>query len=278
MLVPWSRGHRTQGRVTCLVYLMLGCQRFCPLALSKLLTSFSSHCLTPALPSFTSSLHAFWSSHHFLTFTSIRHSTQYLAVQVNCRTPNFCTSLPSPSFPSSTLFSMLPHLLQAILGTQNFIHNDKSNCFREQDSSEFTIVSKKKARRGTKRRRIASSFHKASQSISGLWRRRTMEEDISDTATTADKIGQCTQKVRAIFPDICLDYLQTVAGTKGYDADTIIHHIIDAMDLGHAYPKRLRGLPAKRKRDDEQDDEESLATKRRPNDQSLRARNRGRKV
>ncbi|CAM1511701.1 Fc.00g092140.m01.CDS01 [Cosmosporella sp. VM-42] len=64
----------------------------------------------------------------------------------------------------------------------------------------------------------------------------------------------CVQAVTDIFPDICLEYLNTIAAPFSYQPQDVINHIIDSNDAGKKYKKRDN---RKRKRiDDEPEDDE----------------------
>ncbi|KAH6957621.1 hypothetical protein BKA56DRAFT_703549 [Ilyonectria sp. MPI-CAGE-AT-0026] len=74
---------------------------------------------------------------------------------------------------------------------------------------------------------------------------------------TPDPIIQdgCIQAVTALFPDICLAYLATVAAPLLYDPDAVINHIIDLNDKGTSYTRRPLPNTLKRKRADDDEDE-----------------------
>ncbi|KAI1143112.1 hypothetical protein F5Y05DRAFT_367522, partial [Hypoxylon sp. FL0543] len=74
--------------------------------------------------------------------------------------------------------------------------------------------------------------------------------DISEITQTLCKDG-----VKAVFPDICLDYLETIASDHAYNSDEIIGVILDLQEKGEGYPVRPRDNPLKRKRADDDDDD-----------------------
>jgi TRIAD3 protein (E3 ubiquitin-protein ligase RNF216) len=67
----------------------------------------------------------------------------------------------------------------------------------------------------------------------------------------------CREAVLAIFPDICLDYLNRLAGENQYAHDSIVSQILDDVENGMPYPKRARAA-LKRKRLDSDDDEDEV--------------------
>ncbi|KPM45333.1 hypothetical protein AK830_g1135 [Neonectria ditissima] len=66
----------------------------------------------------------------------------------------------------------------------------------------------------------------------------------------------CVQVVTTLFPDICLDYLDTIAKPLSYNTDAVMNHIIDLIENGDSYTKRPRVIILKRKREDDEEDEE----------------------
>ena len=71
----------------------------------------------------------------------------------------------------------------------------------------------------------------------------------------------CAENVALVFPDICPDYLSGISPAKDYDYEQVIHHILEQLEKGYAYPKRQR-LSLKRKRDDEESDDAAGAARR----------------
>ncbi|KAK7429872.1 hypothetical protein QQZ08_003491 [Neonectria magnoliae] len=66
----------------------------------------------------------------------------------------------------------------------------------------------------------------------------------------------CVQGVTALFPDICLTYLDTIATPLSHDTGAVVNHIIDLIEKGTTYPRRPRVQILKRKRDDDDEGEE----------------------
>ncbi|KAF4335907.1 RING finger (TRIAD) [Fusarium beomiforme] len=70
----------------------------------------------------------------------------------------------------------------------------------------------------------------------------------------------CIQEVTALFPDICLEYLQSIAGPLSFVSYEVINHLLDLQDSGQQYQKATRPKQTigKRKRAAEgQDDEDA---------------------
>jgi hypothetical protein len=61
----------------------------------------------------------------------------------------------------------------------------------------------------------------------------------------------CTQEVTALFPDICLQSLQSIAAPLNFSPQAVINHILDLTESGQTYTKREQPKQAsgKRKRD-----------------------------
>ena len=72
----------------------------------------------------------------------------------------------------------------------------------------------------------------------------------------------CAQEVTALFPDICLQSLASIAEPLGFDPQAVINHIIDLLESGRTYPKREQASQAlgKRKRDDSEQDDDLAET------------------
>jgi TRIAD3 protein (E3 ubiquitin-protein ligase RNF216) len=60
----------------------------------------------------------------------------------------------------------------------------------------------------------------------------------------------CREAVLKIFPDVCPDYLETLAIEKAYDHEALITAILDQFERGKPMPKRQR-VNLKRKRGSE---------------------------
>ncbi|KAF9762027.1 hypothetical protein IL306_003583 [Fusarium sp. DS 682] len=70
----------------------------------------------------------------------------------------------------------------------------------------------------------------------------------------------CIQEVTALFPDICLDYLQSIAGPLSFVPYEVINHLLDLQESGQQYQKTARPKQTigKRKRTAEgQDDQDA---------------------
>ncbi|KAF4445132.1 hypothetical protein F53441_10974 [Fusarium austroafricanum] len=87
-----------------------------------------------------------------------------------------------------------------------------------------------------------------------------MEDPEKDAQGTSPPFQDaCIQEVTALFPDICLNYLQSVAGPLSFAPQPVINHILDLQDSGKSYEKAKRPKQAigKRKRgEDGQDDDD----------------------
>jgi len=75
-----------------------------------------------------------------------------------------------------------------------------------------------------------------------------------------DKQTACENAVINCFPDICPDYLKTAVAEHQGDPEQLINHILEKVDEGTPYPKRLNTL--KRKRSEEPQDSEKAIQKK----------------
>ncbi|KAM0408178.1 hypothetical protein ACHAPZ_001662 [Fusarium culmorum] len=83
------------------------------------------------------------------------------------------------------------------------------------------------------------------------------KKDTDTDEVSQDTKDMCIQKVTALFPDICLQSLQSIAVPLHFCFSAVIDHIIDLLDSGQTYKKREQPKQSigKRKRDaTEQDD------------------------
>jgi TRIAD3 protein (E3 ubiquitin-protein ligase RNF216) len=83
----------------------------------------------------------------------------------------------------------------------------------------------------------------------------------------ADHAGEsqaaCEEAIRAVFPDICPEYLSSVAQENGCSSELAIAHILDRQDDGKPYPKRPKiNLKRTREPDDGEIDEAARMSKR----------------
>ncbi|ENH69046.1 hypothetical protein FOC1_g10010221 [Fusarium oxysporum f. sp. cubense race 1] len=89
-----------------------------------------------------------------------------------------------------------------------------------------------------------------------------MEDPESETEESSPPLQDtCIQEVTALFPDICLDYVQTIAGPLSFVPHEVINHLLDLQESGQVYQKAKRSKQAigKRKRTTEgQDDEDEV--------------------
>ncbi|KAF4967919.1 hypothetical protein FSARC_4612 [Fusarium sarcochroum] len=96
-----------------------------------------------------------------------------------------------------------------------------------------------------------------------------MEEHEQDSDEKAQPLQDtCIQDVTAVYPDICLEYLKSVATPLSFVAQDVVNHIMDLQESGQSYTKRPKQSIGKRKReDDDQDDdsEEVMQAKRKYN-------------
>lgn len=82
------------------------------------------------------------------------------------------------------------------------------------------------------------------------------DNDTEEAAHPAQ--GLCTREVTALFPDVCPQFLQSIAAPLQFSPQAVINHILDLIESGQTYKKREQPQKhtTKRKRDtDEQDDE-----------------------
>ncbi|KAM0563386.1 hypothetical protein ACHAPJ_001104 [Fusarium lateritium] len=96
-----------------------------------------------------------------------------------------------------------------------------------------------------------------------------MEEHEHDSDEKAQLLQDtCIQKVTAVYPDICLDYLKSVAMPLSFVAQDVVNYIMDLQESGQSYTKRPKQSIGKRKREDDDQDgdsEEVLQAKRQYN-------------
>ncbi|WZH41226.1 hypothetical protein QYS62_002170 [Fusarium acuminatum] len=94
-----------------------------------------------------------------------------------------------------------------------------------------------------------------------------MEEPDDCKETSPPPQDACFEEVTAVFPDICLNYLQPIAKELEFIAQDVINHILDLEDSGQTYTKRPKQTSKKRKREaDDQNDKQKdkvLEAKRR---------------
>ncbi|RBQ66832.1 hypothetical protein FVER14953_06240 [Fusarium verticillioides] len=87
-----------------------------------------------------------------------------------------------------------------------------------------------------------------------------MEDPESETEESSPPLQDtCIQEVTALFPDICLEYVKTIAGPLSFVPHDVINHLLDLQESGQVYQKAQRPKRAigKRKRTSEgQDDED----------------------
>ncbi|KAF4496473.1 RING finger (TRIAD) [Fusarium agapanthi] len=90
-----------------------------------------------------------------------------------------------------------------------------------------------------------------------------MEDPESETEESSPPLQDtCIQEVTSLFPDICLEYVKTIAGPLSFVPHEVINHLLDLQESGQVYQKAKRPKQAigKRKRtaegqDDEDEDE-----------------------
>lgn len=66
----------------------------------------------------------------------------------------------------------------------------------------------------------------------------------------------CKDSVRAVFTDICPDYLERLADEYDNNSDAIIDVILDSQEKGEMYPRQSTTNPLKRKRAHDNDDDD----------------------
>ncbi|KAI2467164.1 hypothetical protein F4781DRAFT_324895 [Annulohypoxylon bovei var. microspora] len=83
----------------------------------------------------------------------------------------------------------------------------------------------------------------------------------------------CKDNVRAVFPDICPDYLEKLANEHNNNSAAIIGMILDSQEKGEMYPARPHENPLKRKRSqvDNSDDGSGDEKDKRPDEGITRA-------
>ncbi|KAH7150487.1 hypothetical protein B0J13DRAFT_620794 [Dactylonectria estremocensis] len=81
---------------------------------------------------------------------------------------------------------------------------------------------------------------------------------MDDQSPTPDPAAQeaCIQAVVSVFPDVCLEYLDKLAGPLLYDPDTVITYLVDLIESGTTYTRRRQANLRKRKRDEDDDDDD----------------------
>jgi len=86
------------------------------------------------------------------------------------------------------------------------------------------------------------------------------DSDIEEINQSTQEL--CAQEVTALFPDICLQSLASIAEPLGFIPGDVINHIIDLLESGKSYPKRKSASQAlgKRKRDASEQDEDIAET------------------
>lgn len=77
-----------------------------------------------------------------------------------------------------------------------------------------------------------------------------------DTKPDSNAQDGCIQAVTSLFPDICLEYLDTLAVPLLYNSEAVINQIIDLVEAGTSYTRRPQVKILKRKRDDDDDDDD----------------------
>ncbi|KAF5600642.1 RING finger (TRIAD), partial [Fusarium pseudoanthophilum] len=95
-----------------------------------------------------------------------------------------------------------------------------------------------------------------------------MEDPESETEESSPPLQDtCVQQVTALFPDICLEYVKTIAGPLSFVPHDVINHLLDLQESGQVYQKAKPPKQAigKRKRtsegqddDDEDEDEDEV--------------------
>ncbi|KAF5647321.1 RING finger (TRIAD) [Fusarium sp. NRRL 52700] len=87
-----------------------------------------------------------------------------------------------------------------------------------------------------------------------------MEDPENETEESSPPLQDtCIQEVTTLFPDICLEYLKTIAGPLSFVPHEVINHLLDLQESGQVYQKAQRPKQAigKRKRtSDGQDDQD----------------------
>ncbi|KAI1095048.1 hypothetical protein F5B19DRAFT_443173 [Rostrohypoxylon terebratum] len=66
----------------------------------------------------------------------------------------------------------------------------------------------------------------------------------------------CRDSVRAVFTDICPEYLERLADEYENNSDMIIEAILDSQEKGEMYPRQSAKNPLKRKRSQDDDDDD----------------------
>ncbi|KAF3064071.1 hypothetical protein GL218_01990 [Daldinia childiae] len=66
----------------------------------------------------------------------------------------------------------------------------------------------------------------------------------------------CKDRVKSVFPDICLTYLDQIVAENKYNSDFTISAILDRQEKGEKYPVQSRDLKRKRAEDDNRDVED----------------------
>ncbi|KAJ3530252.1 hypothetical protein NM208_g9405 [Fusarium decemcellulare] len=124
--------------------------------------------------------------------------------------------------------------------------------------------------------------HRSHRAVSGIKQlaRRLTSRLLPTTMDEQDQVDDqkghviqddCMQTVTAMFPDICLEYLNKIAEPLHFDSELVINHIIDLQESGQPYTRRPVNIKLKRKRDDEIEEEAAKAKRKftDPNRQAL---------
>ncbi|KAI1394007.1 uncharacterized protein F4822DRAFT_439821 [Hypoxylon trugodes] len=83
------------------------------------------------------------------------------------------------------------------------------------------------------------------------------ELQFSNRDTPEAAHNRCKDGVKAVFPDICLDYLEIITLEQNDNLDAAIDAILNLQENGEKYPVRSRENPLKRKRADRDNDEDN---------------------
>ncbi|OLN98060.1 E3 ubiquitin-protein ligase RNF216-like protein 2, partial [Colletotrichum chlorophyti] len=104
--------------------------------------------------------------------------------------------------------------------------------------------------------RTVAPQNRATNAVHGiLTAANTVEEmvGISDQAKSA-----CTAAILGVFPDICPEYLETIAAKFNYSHEHAVDDILSSTENDQTYPKRLQSLKRKREASEDPNDAEKI--------------------
>ncbi|KAF5026890.1 hypothetical protein F66182_920 [Fusarium sp. NRRL 66182] len=138
-----------------------------------------------------------------------------------------------------------------------------SNNYQDQISTLDIKQAQEKSRpeNPARRQRLPSLFSSIQQLALRLSRRllfKSMEDHEEDSDENAQPLqDNCIQTVTSLFPDICVDYLKSIARPLSFVPQDVINHIIQLQERGQSYKTRSRQSIGKRKRQDDENSQDA---------------------